>query len=124
MAEHPDAAHLATDATGLNPRAAAAAILPSSLAGEQRYLTPTAPGPPSREGSGLLRTLSREPSLVASPRGEDSSADLVEGKVLRLIARICRAAKITDLEQEGSEVLEASASLKDLSPENSTGVLD
>lgn len=37
LAGHTEAAHLSQDATGLQPRVAAAAILPKSLAGEQRF---------------------------------------------------------------------------------------
>lgn len=37
LAGHSEAAHLSQDATGLQPRVAAAAILPKSLAGEQRF---------------------------------------------------------------------------------------
>lgn len=109
LSSQPEAAHLAVDAMGLNPRAAAAAILPSSLAGEQRYRTAilgvTSPRTVSREASGPIRSPSRETSGVfmppTSPRAEDSLSDPVESKVLRLIARVCRTTKITSPQEEG-----------------------
>ncbi|KFM27361.1 hypothetical protein F751_4631 [Auxenochlorella protothecoides] len=101
LAGHTEAAHLSQDATGLQPRVAAAAILPKSLAGEQRFSVGLISARQFQGGTEAPeplspRVLARESSDVSdlglTPRSGTGTAggerETVEVRILRHISRV------------------------------------
>ncbi|RMZ57501.1 hypothetical protein APUTEX25_003744 [Auxenochlorella protothecoides] len=120
LAGHTEAAHLSQDATGLQPRVAAAAILPKSLAGEQRFSVGLISARQFQGGTEAPeplspRVLARESSDVSdlglTPRSGTGTAggerETVEVRILRHISRVCGATKLVTPQPPSEEEEEA-----------------